>query len=283
MRFVAIDVETANSKFSSICQIGISVFDSNREAEAISLLVDPEDHFDGMNISIHGIDEMAVRGQPNFSTAFALVRHLLDDSVVVSHSPFDKTAMRQACKANNLTEPNSKWLDTVRVARRAWPLLAEGGYGLVRLAKEFGFDFRHHDALEDARVAAAILIKAMDETGLGIEDWLRRVEKPVANDKYSDRIKLEGKSDGPLVGEVCVFTGQMKISRADAARIANESGAAVEPGVSKRTTIVVVGDQDLDRLAGKDKSSKHLKAEELVAKGFPIRILQERDFVAILD
>ncbi len=75
----------------------------------------------------------------------------------------------------------------------------------------------------------------------------------------------------------------MKVSRVEAAKIANEAGAAVEPGVNKRTTIVIVGDQDLDRLAGKTKSAKHIKAEELAAKGFPIRILQERDFVSLLD
>ena len=46
---------------------------------------------------------------------------------------------------------------------------------------------------------------------------------------------------------------------------------------------MVVGNQDLDRLAGKTKSAKHLRVEELAAKGFPIRILQERDFVALLD
>ena len=69
---------------------------------------------------------------------------------------------------------------------------------------------------------------------------------------------------------MCVFTGQMpEIPRADAAKIANVAGAAVEPGVTKRTTIVVVGDQDLDRLAGKIKSSKHLEGRRIGYKGIP--------------
>ncbi len=100
----------------------------------------------------------------------------------------------------------------------------------------------------------------------------------MTGDKLLERVRLEGKLEGPLAGEVCMFTGQLKISRSDAATIANEAGAAVEPGVNKKATIVVVGNQDLDRLAGKTKSAKHLRAEELAAKGFPIRILQERDF-----
>lgn len=48
------------------------------------------------------------------------------------------------------------------------------------------------------------------------------------------------------------------------------------------TAILVVGDQDLERMAGKVKSSKHLKAEMVAAKGLPIRFLAESDFLALL-
>jgi DNA polymerase-3 subunit epsilon len=34
----------------------------------------------------------------------------------------------------------------------------------------------------------------------------------------------------------------------------------------------------LKKLAGHEKSAKHRKAEELMAKGFPIRIIRETDF-----
>ena len=40
----------------------------------------------------------------------------------------------------------------------------------------------------------------------------------------------------------------------------------------------MVGDQDIKRLAGHEKSSKHRKAKELIEKGMPIRILKESDF-----
>lgn len=50
----------------------------------------------------------------------------------------------------------------------------------------------------------------------------------------------------------------------------------------RKTTLLVVGDQDIDRLAGKDKSLKHIKAESLIAQGQKIRILGESDFQALL-
>jgi DNA polymerase III subunit epsilon len=42
--------------------------------------------------------------------------------------------------------------------------------------------------------------------------------------------------------------------------------------------MLVVGDQDIKRLAGHKKSSKHRKSEELIANGIQIRILKESDF-----
>jgi DNA polymerase-3 subunit epsilon len=47
--------------------------------------------------------------------------------------------------------------------------------------------------------------------------------------------------------------------------------------------MLVVGDQDLRVLAGKEKSSKHLKAEMLIRQGQSIRILGESDFMRIVS
>ena len=49
-------------------------------------------------------------------------------------------------------------------------------------------------------------------------------------------------------------------------------------GVTIKTTLLVVGDQDISRLAGHKKSSAHRKVEDLIKKGVPIRILKESDF-----
>jgi len=64
MEFVAIDVETANVDMASICQIGIAQFKDGTLAEEWKTYVDPQDQFDGINVSIHGIDEDVVAGSP---------------------------------------------------------------------------------------------------------------------------------------------------------------------------------------------------------------------------
>lgn len=283
MRFVALDFESSNARLTSICQAGLVVFENESEILADTLLIDPQDYFDPRHVAIHGIAESDVSGSPTFIEAFARIESLISGEIVVCHTAFDRTALRQSCDAYGLGDVTCRWLDSARVARRAWPQFAQRGYGLANLTKEFGIEFQHHHATEDARATGHILIKAIQETGIQLEGWFSLLEQRTSGRRYySERIKLEGKSEGPLAGEVCVFTGELKIPRREAAELANNAGSAVHPSVTKNTTLVVVGDQDLDRLAGKERSNKHLKAEEMLERGLPIRILGERDFMALV-
>jgi DNA polymerase III subunit epsilon len=278
MKFVAIDVETANPRMTSICQIGLVTFHDGVEVEAESKLIEPGDYFDGMNVSIHGIDADMVRGAPRFAEVHAWLRERLDGTIAACHTPFDRLAIGQSCAKATLIEPSCQWLDTARVARRAWEEVRQEGYALKKLAARFDLSLQHHDAMSDARVAGQILLKAIEETDTDLAGWLKRSRQRITMPTGSD-IRRTGDGDGMLVGETIVFTGSLAVPRRQAADIAHVAGAAVEPGVTKKTTILVVGDQDLDRLAGHKKSTKHRKAEEKIAKGQSIRILGERDFL----
>jgi DNA polymerase-3 subunit epsilon len=167
------------------------------------------------------------------------------------------------------------------VVRRAWPEFSRSGYGLSNVAACFGIDYRAHDALEDARCAGLLLLRAVAETGLSTEQWLTRVTQPI--DPAGQLHRRDGNPDGELFGEILVFTGMLSISRNEAADAAAAAGCRVDGGVTKHTTMLVVGDQDLRKLAGHEKSSKHLKAEQLIAKGQHIRILGESDFMRIVS
>ena len=275
--FIALDVETANADLASICQIGIANVQSGRVMGVWSCLIDPEDFFDQINISIHGIDETMIEGAPRFVDVFGEIDGLMA-GVVVSHTAFDRAAITRAAERYEIHCRERVWLDSARVVRRAWPeKYAERGYGLASVASDLGINFRHHDAGEDARAAAEIVIRACEETSLDIDGWLRRVRQPISPLSF-ERIRREGDSEGPLFGEVLVFTGALEMARREAADLAAAIGCTVESGVTKKTTLLVVGDQDVRRLAGHEKSSKHRKAESLIERGQPVRILRETDF-----
>ena len=143
-----------------------------------------------------------------------------------------------------------------------------------------GYKFNHHDALEDAKAAGHVLLEAIARTGLAIDSWLVRVKQPI-DPTLTDRIERAGNPDGLLAGEVMVFTGALTLPRRMAVDLAAGVGCEVDAGFTKHTTILVVGDQDIQRLHGHEKSSKHRKAEALMSRGQPIRILRETDFRAL--
>ena len=64
MRFISLDVETANADMASICQIGAAKFVDGQIAAEWKTYIDPKDYFSPVNVSIHGINEDAVRGAP---------------------------------------------------------------------------------------------------------------------------------------------------------------------------------------------------------------------------
>jgi len=286
VQFVAVDVETANADRSSICQIGAVRVEDGAIVGTLRRLVDPETFFDAWNVAIHGIAETDVQGQPAFPELAGPLSEFVGTSVVASHTAFDRVAIERVHQRYRLAPPAWPWLDTACVSRRAWPnQFACSGYGLRKVATFCGIEFSHHDALEDARAAALILLRAIDEAQLDIEAWQRRVRQPIElqpNGRSRASIACDGNPDGPLAGEETVFTGALSMSRSEAAALAANLGCNVRQGPTKTTTMLVVGTQDSSKLNGYAKSSKHRKAEQLIAQGAPIQILSEDDFMALV-
>ncbi|RUR34471.1 exonuclease domain-containing protein [Vreelandella nanhaiensis] len=285
-RFVVIDVETANPDMSSICQVGLAVYEQGRRVETHSLLVDPEDGFDEFNIAIHGITPDLVQGQPTFAAVLPVISRIFSDSVVASYGHFDRAAVAQACRRYGQEPPTTAWLNLHPVVRRAWPEeAATEGVALAKTARRLGVDLlKHHDAEADAIAAGEIFLLAIEASGLGVSDWLQCVTAPIRPGQGYERhvSTYEVSTEGALHGEGIVFTGALSMTREQAREAAAKLGCVPLGGVSKKTTMLVVGDQDLKRLVGADKSSKHRKAEELISKGQTIRILGESDFISML-
>lgn len=272
-----IDFETANPDLSSICQVGVVKFKDGKICESWESLVNPNDYFDDMNVAVHGLEAHMVRNAPKWGVIHQQLERWLKGAVVASHTTFDRVAFNRACEKGLISPHECRWLDTARVVRRAWPEFSQSGYGLGNVARHFGIEFRHHNAKEDARAAGEILLHAMASTGLSLDQWLVRASQPI-HPENKKTINLNGNSEGPLYGEKLVFTGSLAMSRRDAASAAAHAGCEVDAGVTKHTSILVVGDQDIQKLAGNEKSSKHRKAEDLMRGRQAIRIIGESDF-----
>ena len=290
LTFNSIDVETANADRASICQIGIVHIQDGKIEDQWQTLVNPEDWFDPWNISIHGIDESTVSQSPTLPDVRDELRARLRGTVLVSHTSFDRVAFERAMTRYDLEQLQVTWLDSAKIARRAWPeSYGRSGYGLKNIAKDLGISFAHHDALEDARAAAEIVLRACGSTEIDIEGWLRRVERPIfpsssgSSSSSAASVKREGNVEGALYGETILFTGALSLPRRQAADMAAKAGCDVVNNASKKVTMLVVGIQDGSKLNGYEKSSKHRKVETLISKGSEIQILSERDFSELMD
>jgi len=261
--FVVIDVETACSRVSSICQIGIVGFRDGREVFAYETLLDPCDDFHAMNTRIHGIAAHHVIGQPTFGHVHADIDRHLTGRVTVAHSYFDKGALAAACRVHDRAMIETVWLDSVRVAKRAWPDLPN--HKLGGLARYLGIAHRHHDALSDARAAGWVIVKAIDHTGLSLADWLAPPRKPQPPPRAAPT--------GPLKGERIVVVGEARDGAI--AHVLAAQGGTIMSAVGLRTTMVVVADHLPDARSAR-ASGEMDKAAAARRAGRSIRIVSAR-------
>lgn len=166
-RFIALDVETAGKTAGGICQIGLCFVRDAGDVQTYSVLIDPEEPFEPFNTELHGISAETVAGAGTFPTIFAALFDLLNAHNLVQHSTFDEKALTSACARYGVPMITSHWTNSVTVARQAWPALkGAGGHGLANLKKHLGLEFHHHDAGEDARAAAFVILKAEEVLGM---------------------------------------------------------------------------------------------------------------------
>lgn len=188
-RFLALDVETANNDRGSICQIGVACVRPDNSIETWMTYVDPQvDRW--MFTYLHGISARTVQGAPTFAEVLPVLQDALKDAIVYQHSSFDRSAIAAACGNCGLPNPQWNWRDSVHVARAAWPeLRGNGGHGLASLKRYLGLVFEHHDAGEDARAAAEVVLGAEGVRPVYVQSPVLANEIPKVDDDDFDLIE----------------------------------------------------------------------------------------------
>ena len=156
MDIIAIDFETANHHASSACQLAaVVVRDSQIVSEHSWLIRPPRMYFAPRNIEIHGIRAEDVRESPTMEQVWSELHALVEGGILMAHNArFDIGVLVASLNAFDVACPPLQFTCTRMLARAAWP--GRSGYGLKPLGDWLGVQFRHHDALEDARCCAHI-------------------------------------------------------------------------------------------------------------------------------
>ncbi|MFJ4168626.1 exonuclease domain-containing protein [Paenarthrobacter sp. NPDC089714] len=158
--FTAIDFETANGFRGSPCSVGLSKVRNGVVVEEASWLMRPpenHDHFEFHNTRIHGIRAEDVAGKPRFGELFPEIGAFIGNDVLAAHNAaFDLGVIRSGLEVSGLPGPAYEYVCTVMLSRRCYSLVSNS---LPYAAEEAGVPLvNHHDATEDARACAGILI-----------------------------------------------------------------------------------------------------------------------------
>ena len=166
MEFVAIDFETATSKYTSICSMGICVVKNGKIIERKSFYIRPVPlEFNSYNIKIHGITPADVAYSPTFAELWDEICPYLNGRLVVAHNTsFDINALCATLDENGIEYPTFDYLCTVKLSREAYPEL--DSHKLNNLCDALGISFSHHDACDDAYACAMVLMRIMHDYSL---------------------------------------------------------------------------------------------------------------------
>ena len=278
-------------------------------AESHHFLIRPEPFFfDPFNVAIHGIKEVDVKDAPCFRELWPQLQARITAPLVAHNAAFDMSVLRHALDEAGVPYPEMDYFCTRVISRVTWP--GRPTYALDYIAEMLGIDFAHHNAEEDARACASIAVAACRQLRAEslyslekqVEIWKGALfpggylpcgtSRPTQCRTVSDRhvrasevTATAGKIDRnhPFCGNAFVFTGTMTaMPRLVAMEEVINRGGTCQDSVNATTNFLVLGEKGYLGYRSGFKSNKMKKAESLIAKGLPVEILSERDFLALL-
>ena len=304
--FLAIDFETANPRRDSPCSLGVVRVDDGAVSHEWSTLIDPEAEFAPMNMNIHGITPDDVEGAPTFLEVAQQLVDMTDgtECLVAHNAAFDISVLRRSLERYRAEIRGVRFACTQVFSRRWFPTWPTYSLGYVvhqlDLYDECG-EGSHHEALWDARACAAVARAGFVAAGVASWEEAAKGAGVALGELHIGRYKgCRGQGQGgleptypsevdvdpehPLYQVTVCFTGTLAhLSRQEAAQLVADKGGTFAKTVTRETDLLVVGQQDLDRLAGHTESAKMRKAADMAADGHPIEIIGEDDFAELLS
>ncbi len=147
--FTAIDFETANSKRSSICSIGlVRVVDNEIEYELSTLVQPPNNLYWEKLTEIHGIKAQDTLNAPSFDKVWMQIVPYIHEQIVVAHCgfTFDFNCLEQVLEYYEIPRPIYEKHCTHKLYNAK----------LDVLCKQYGIPLKHHNALSDAKACAEL-------------------------------------------------------------------------------------------------------------------------------
>ena len=263
--FTALDFETATSGNNSICQIGLVVVNNGIITKKYESLVQPPgNEYLFHNIKVHKIEPYMTQNFSDFSEIWSEIEKYISNSHLVCHNAkFDLSKLEGTLNFYSLPIPEYTYTCTQELL----------GGSLQKCCDENQIELNnHHDALADAEACAKLYLKYLENNGK-IElqkEVIPFGSKKVEKDDLKPDFNIENKAN-PFYRKKVVFTGDLiKFRRKEAAHKIKLLGADVNTSISKRTDLVIIGNNP--------GPAKMVKIEKL-----NIPVISEAEFLTMLE
>ncbi|WP_329446346.1 TerD family protein [Streptomyces canus] len=276
-----VDVETSGLIARRDRELAVAVITIGPDGEQtgeFSTLLDPG--CDPGAVEVHGLTVERLRGAPTFDQVAGRIGAMLQDRVLVAHNAqFDYDFLAYEFARARMWLPVSQRLCTLALNRQVDPPTDDMKLGT--LAAHYGVpQQRAHDALDDTRVLAGILLASLREAArldlpLPLVSCPPRAESqftpkpPKTPCAYRNPGRMA--PGGPLLqGMKIAITGETAHARAELVGRAVAAGLNMMTSVSRHTSVLVTN----------EPASQSAKARRAAAEGVPV--IDEHTFLRLL-
>lgn len=295
--YTVFDIESTGTNHSTahIIELAALKIEDGVITDHFSQLVQPPEVIPLDATMINGITNEMVAGKPSIDQVLPAFIQFIGKSVLVGQNIlfYDLPLLNRICAENGYDPINNPCCDTLPLAREC---LSLPNYKLGTIADALKvISGQAHRALGDCETTyrcfeklKSMTTKPLDlsdtpipqkvETKVSAQDLQRFKSRPRAKDIIPETDMFDPAH--PLYSLSCVITGDLKhfSDRALMQEIANCGGINAD-NITRKTDLLIVGED----LAPEKKTGKIKKAEEYIAKGFPIRIITESELLKMLE
>ncbi len=288
-QYTVIDIETTGLSpvWDEIIEIAAIRYEKGVKIAEYFTLVHPKNEVDEYITELTGITNEMLADAPTIGECIGAFVDFAGDSILIGYNVnFDINFLYDSM-VQHLNKPLSNdFVDVMRIARKELPELKHHRQADILAFFNINIE-RAHRALIDCEschscfialsehiIAAGATLDGFCNTFCSKSGRLAKSIKATTN---------EFDENHPLYGRVCVFTGILeKMTRAEAMQFIANIGGVPADGVTKKTNLLILGNNDYCKTIKNGKSSKQKKAEKLILDGADLQVIPEQVFYDML-
>lgn len=301
--FVLFHAETVNEEQNAVCHIVLIPVVNGEPQSPQEFFTNPEAPF---FMVMSGITESQIKSFPTFSNQWPKIQEILDQfkMAVCSAEGYSARALYNTLTRLGVPFSPIHYCNAKAICRRT---IDEVSYSLDYLSyKLYGDAIMPNEPIKIAQRWCDLALKGLGNAPENSFDEFftaakiqpgeitpnsftpslckRDYSKRASSTFDSSSVEVDADPDNPFYGMNVVFTGKMESMKRDDARAAVvRIGGLAPERLTQETDYLVVGIQDLRVVGEKGLSGKMKTAAKYKEKGMPIEIIDEQDFLDMLN